>query len=485
MKLSELLYGVEITDCRADPALEIRDIAYDSRAVMPGDLFAALPGFAADGHRFIPQALARGAAAVLCQRPPEAEIPYILTPDTRYALAIASKNYYHRPTEHMAVAGFTGTNGKTTSTLLLKHVLERARGAKVGLIGTNGNRIGDVAIPSERTTPQSYELQKLFRAMADAGCSHAVMEVSSHALDQQRVAGIRFAAGVFTNLTQDHLDYHGSMEAYAEAKAKMLPMCAAAAVNLDDPWGGYMSAAATGPVLGFGEENPAAALRASSVALLPAGVEFDAEGEGERVHVSLGIPGRFSVYNALGVLAAAKLLGIPLAEAAASLASAPGVPGRMERVGTDGDYTILIDYAHTPDALENALRALRETAPGRVVAVFGCGGDRDRGKRPQMGRIAAALADFAVVTSDNPRTEDPEAIIGEIIAGIEAPGERWTAIPDRAEAIEYAIENHRPGDVILLAGKGHETYQEIHHVKYPMDEREIVRGILEKRKRKL
>ncbi|MBR1660003.1 MAG: UDP-N-acetylmuramoyl-L-alanyl-D-glutamate--2,6-diaminopimelate ligase [Oscillospiraceae bacterium] len=484
MKLSELLEGIEIVELHAGPDMEITDISYDSRAVKPGELFAALSGFTADGHRFIPMAAERGAAAVLCERPPETEIPYILVKDSRYALAIAAKNYYHNPAASMQVIGFTGTNGKTTSTMLLKHVLEQTRGAKVGLIGTNGNLIGDRALPSERTTPQSYELQKLFRSMADEGCSHVVMEVSSHALDQDRVAGTRFAVGVFTNLTQDHLDYHKSMEAYAEAKAKLFPMCAAAALNADDPWTERFLERIECPALRFGVDSPDAALRASKLLLLPDRVEFRVSACGESAHVRLGIPGRFSVYNALGVLAAARLLGIPLEEAARALSNAPGVRGRVESVPTDGDYTILIDYAHTPDALENVLRSVRETARGRVVAVFGCGGDRDRGKRPLMGRIGTEEADFAVITSDNPRSEDPEAIISEIVAGVTAPRERWTAITDRAAAIEYAIAGHRPGDVIVLAGKGHETYQEVMGVKHHMDEREIVREILEKRKAK-
>ena len=484
MKLGEILKNIDILELHADPATEISDISYDSRTTGPGELFVAVSGFAVDGHRFIPMAAEKGAAAILCERPPETEIPYILVRNSRCALAIAAKNYYHSPSEQMTVIGFTGTNGKTTSTLLLKHVLETVCGAKVGLIGTNGNRIGDRPLPSERTTPQSYELQKLFREMADAGCSHVVMEVSSHALDQDRVAGIRFAVGVFTNLTQDHLDYHQTMEAYAEAKAKLFPMCDAAAVNRDDAWAAYFLGKIRCPVITYGIEGDQTELTARDIRLLPDRVAFCAEAEGESAVVRLGIPGRFSVYNALGVLACARLLGIPLAEAAAALETAEGVKGRVESVPTDGDYTILIDYAHTPDALENVLMSVRETAPGRVVALFGCGGDRDRGKRPLMGDIATRLADFAVITSDNPRTEDPETIIAEILAGVTAAEDRYIAITDRIAAIEYAIEHHRPGDVIVLAGKGHETYQEVNRVKHHMDEREIVRDILERRKHK-
>ena len=483
MKLRDLLNGIEVLSATADLEMEITGISYDSRRTAPGELFAAVVGYAADGHRFIPMAVERGAAAVLCQTPPEGEIPYVRVANSRYALAIASRNWFGDPAGEMTMIGVTGTNGKTTSTLLLKHVLEHTLGAKVGLIGTNANMIGDREIPTERTTPESYELQKLFREMYDAGCTHVVMEVSSHALDQDRVAGVRFAAGVFTNLTQDHLDYHKTMENYAAAKARLFSISDAAVINLDDPWARYFIKEAQCPVTTYSVDDNAADLVAKDVRLLPDRVRFRAVAEGEIERVELGIPGRFSVYNALDVLACCGVLGVSLEAAAAALVTARGVKGRVETVPTDGDYTILIDYAHTPDALENVLRAVRETAPGRVVAVFGCGGDRDRTKRPVMGNIVTELADLAVITSDNPRTEEPEAIIAEILSGVKAGKQKYIAITDRVEAIEYAIEHHRPGDVIVLAGKGHETYQEINHVKHHMDEREIVAEILERRKR--
>ena len=489
MKLKELLRGIEILSATADMETEIGDISYDSRAaVKPGDLFCAIVGAATDGHRFIPMAMEKGAAAVLCETPPENGVPYVRVRDSRLALALASRNFFGDPAGGMTVVGVTGTNGKTTTTLLLKHVLEETLGAKVGLIGTNANMIGERELPTERTTPQSCELQKLFRAMADAGCTHVVMEVSSHALDQDRVAGVRYAVGVFTNLTQDHLDYHKTMENYAAAKAKLFSVSDAAIVNLDDPWAEYFlrTARAAGcSVTGCSIGNAGADIAARELRLLPDRVEFSAECGGARQTVRLGIPGRFSVYNAMSVLAAARALGIPLPDAVAALETAKGVKGRVELIPTDGDYTILIDYAHTPDALENVLKTVRETAPGRVVAVFGCGGDRDRTKRPIMGKLAADLADFVVVTSDNPRTEDPEAIIAEILAGVTADRGKYTAITDRAAAIEYAIEHHRSGDVIVLAGKGHETYQEVGHVKRHMDEREIVAEILNKRRERL
>ena len=319
--------------------------------------------------------------------------------------------------------------------------------------------------------------------MLDAGCTHVVMEVSSHSLVLERVAGIRFAVGIFTNLTQDHLDFHKSMEDYAAAKALLFKSSDLAVINGDDAWAGFMAEHADCPVRRFAVDRTDADLCAKSVHLEPDGVEYDAVGETESAHIRLGIPGRFSVYNSLGVLSACMALGVSLQRCADALSSAKGVKGRVETVPTDGDYTILIDYSHTPDALENVLKTVRETSRGRVVALFGCGGDRDRTKRPIMGRIGTELADFSIITSDNPRTEDPDAIIAEILAGVQAPKDRYIAITDRVKAIEYAIENHRPGDVIVLAGKGHETYQEINHVKHHMDEREIVAEILERRKR--
>ena len=484
MLLKDILTDIPVLAMTADPETEIGGISYDSRSTRAGDLFAAIVGTVSDGHSFIPAAAEKGAAAVLCERAPEADVPFVLVPDSRYALAIASRNFFGDPAGKMTMLAVTGTNGKTTTTYLVKHLLETVAGAKVGLIGTNCNMIGDEELPTERTTPESYELQKLFREMLDAGCTHVVMEVSSHSLVLERVAGIRFRVGIFTNLTQDHLDFHKDMDDYAAAKALLFRVSDCAVLNSDDSYAPFMAARAQCPVFRFAVDDPAADARAQALKLEPNGVEFDAVTSTERAHVRLGIPGRFSVYNALGVLACCVQLGLPLADCAAALATARGVKGRVETVPTDGDYTILIDYSHTPDALENVLKTVRETSRGRVVALFGCGGDRDRKKRPIMGRIGTELADFSIITSDNPRTEDPDAIIADILAGVTAAPEKFIAITDRVKAIEYAIMNHRPGDVIVLAGKGHETYQEINHVKHHMDEREIVAGILEKRKEK-
>ena len=472
MKLRELLADIPVTAATADMGMEIGDIRYDSRAVQPGDLFVAVEGVVTDGHRFIGSAAANGAAAVLCERAPEGiDIPYVVTPDSRLALAIVSSAFFGWPARSLTMIGVTGTNGKTTSTTLIKHILEETKGVKAGLIGTIANYIGSEEVPAERTTPESYELQKLLRRMEDEGCTHVVMEVSSHALDLDRVAGIRFSVGVFTNLTQDHLDYHKTMRNYAAAKAKLFSNCDYAAVNADDPWVPFMTARAECPVLSFGMGG--GDLRAKDIRYSAAGVRFTAEMDGESVPVSLGIPGRFSVSNALTALGTAVLADIPLADAAAALGTAPGVKGRVEVVPTPGDYTVVIDYAHTPDALEKLLQSMRAVTDGRLVAVFGCGGDRDGTKRPLMGRIAAENADYTVVTSDNPRTERPEAIIEDILKGMPEDAPR-RVIPDRREAIAWAIRSHEPGDVIVLAGKGHETYQDIGGVKRHMDEREIV-----------
>ena len=482
MKLKELLKDIEFVELAASPDAEIGGISYDSRKTKPNDAFVAIAGYAFDGHTYIRSAAENGAAVIICERKPQIDIPYVLVKDCRYALAILSRNFFGDPASEMTVIGITGTNGKTTTTYLLKHLLEAKLDAKVGLVGTNGNMIGDKFIHTERTTPESYELQRLFREMADAGCTHVVMEVSSHSLVLNRVAGIRFAVGAFTNLTQDHLDFHNTMEEYAKAKAKLFTMCDVGCINVDDKWHNVMLEHASCRMFTYSAEHNAATLVAKDIRLSASGVKFCAVTEKALAHVKLAIPGKFSVYNALGVIAIGLAIGISLDDCADAMGSAKGVKGRMEVVPTDGDYTIVIDYAHTPDALENALKALHMGENGRLVVLFGCGGDRDRTKRPIMGAIAADNADFVIVTSDNPRTEDPQEIINEIVAGIKGRKNRYKVICDRVEAIKWAIDNHMPDDVILLAGKGHEDYQEVGHEKHHMDEREIVAEHIEKRK---
>lgn len=473
MKLQAILQGLEPLEVHADLSREITGIAYDSRAVKPGNLFVAICGYDTDGHKYIPMALEKGAACVLCEKAP-AEGEYVLLSDTRRGLALAGANWYGNPAGEMTMIGITGTNGKTTTTYLVKHILEDCLGAKVGLVGTIQNMIGDEVLHTERTTPESLELQALFRHMADAGCTHVVMEVSSHALSLHRVDGVTFDVGVFTNLTQDHLDFHKTMEEYCRAKAMLFARSKVGAVNVDDPWAKEILAHATCPVITYSAKNQAA-LEATDICLEPHHVAFTAHYQGTETACTLGIPGAFSVYNALSALSAALALGIAPEKAAASLATARGVKGRAEVVPTPGkDYTVLIDYSHTPDSLENILKTVREFARGRVIAVFGCGGDRDPIKRPIMGKIAADLADLVVVTSDNPRTEDPMAIIDQILVGIPKDQTPTTVIENRRQAIRWAMDNAQAGDVIVLAGKGHETYQEIGHEKFHLDEREEV-----------
>ena len=473
MKLQAILQGLEPLEVHADLSREITGICYDSRAVKPGNLFVAICGYDTDGHKYIPMALEKGAACVLCEKAP-AEGEYVLLSDTRRGLALAGANWYGNPAGEMTMIGITGTNGKTTTTYLVKHILEDCLGAKVGLVGTIQNMIGDEVLHTERTTPESLELQALFRHMADAGCTHVVMEVSSHALSLHRVDGVTFDVGVFTNLTQDHLDFHKTMEEYCRAKAMLFARSKVGAVNVDDPWAKEILAHATCPVITYSAKNQAA-LEATDIRLEPHHVAFTAHYQGTETACTLGIPGAFSVYNALSALSAALALGIAPEKAAASLATARGVKGRAEVVPTPGkDYTVLIDYSHTPDSLENILKTVREFARGRVIAVFGCGGDRDPIKRPIMGKIAADLADLVVVTSDNPRTEDPMAIIDQILVGIPKDQTPTTVIENRRQAIRWAMDNAQAGDVIVLAGKGHETYQEIGHEKFHLDEREEV-----------
>ena len=479
MKLKELLQDVAVLKTNVDMELEITQVAYDSRKVTPGSLFVAVTGFVTDGNRFIPMALEKGAAAVVTAKEPEGDVPYILVESDRLALALIGANFYKRPAASMALIGITGTNGKTTSTLLLKHVLETVLGAKVGLIGTMENMIGQDSVPAERTTPESLDLQELFGKMRDAGCSHVIMEASSHAIALERVGGVHFKVAAFTNLTEDHLDFHKTMENYCDTKAELFTRCDAAVANRDDEWFGRMCQKATAPVLSTAVRGDAD-LRAEDLELMSDGVAFTAVCQQRRVPVRLPIPGKFTVYNALTVLGCAMQLGISLEDAAAALATAKGVKGRVEVVPTAGKpYTILIDYAHTPDGLENVLSSVRGYCKGRLIAVFGCGGDRDPIKRPIMGRIGVELSDIAVITSDNPRTEEPMAIISDILKGVDAPEEKYRVIENRPSAIRLAMDIAQKDDIIVLAGKGHETYQEICGVKHHLDEREVVAEYLE------
>ncbi len=482
MKLKELLKGIRVIETNADPELDIDQIYYDSRKVCPGGLFVAVSGFASDGNRFIPMAMEKGAAAVVTAHKPAEEVPYILVENDRLALSLLGIHYYGNPAGSMKLIGITGTNGKTSSTLLLKQVLEKTLGAKVGLIGTMENLIGDEVIPTERTTPESLELQSLFARMRDAGCTHVVMEVSSHAITLERVGGVHFDVAAFTNLTEDHLDFHKTMEAYCEAKAELFARCDRAVINIDDSYAGAMLEKAMCPVIRTSVHG--GDLYAKDAQLHAEGIQFTAVCGNKQVDVSLPIPGKFTVYNAMTVLGIAMQLGISLEDSAAALATAQGVKGRMEVVPTPGtEYSVLIDYSHTPDALENVITSVKNFCRGRVITVFGCGGDRDPIKRPIMGEIGAKLSDIAVITSDNPRTEVPAAIIDDIVKGVRPEYGCYKIVEDRRAAIRYAMDIAQKDDIIILAGKGHETYQEIHEVKYHLDEREEVAAhLLELRK---
>ena len=474
MKLQDLLRDVETIELHADPLTEIKTVAYDSRKVEKGALFAAISGFTSDGNRFIPMAMEKGAAVVVTAKRPQADVPYVLVASDRLALAKISCNFYGNPARSMKIIGVTGTNGKTSVTLLLKSVLEQVLGAKVGLVGTMGNLIGNEAIPTEHTTPESLELQQLFARMRDAGCGYVVMEVSSHAVALERIGGIHYDVAAFTNLTEDHLDFHKTMDAYCDAKAELFRRCGAAVINGDDGYADRIRAAAACPVLMLSAREPSD-LWAKDVELHSEGIRFTAVSGKEQVPVSVSIPGRFTVCNVLTVMGIARQLGISLEKCAGALKHVSGVKGRIEVVPTPGmPYTVLVDYAHTPDGLENVLTSVRDFCKGRLISVFGCGGDRDPMKRPIMGQIGVKLSDFAVITSDNPRTEDPMAIIRDILAGVKAEDGAYTVIEDRRAAIRYAMDIAEKDDIIVLAGKGHETYQDVGGHKYHLDEREEV-----------
>ena len=480
MKLKNLLTDVNVLKMNVDAEMEIGAMAYDSRKVTEGGMFVAITGFATDGNRYIPMSLEKGAVAVVTAKEPAEDIPFVLVENDRKALATIGANYFGNPADSMKLIGVTGTNGKTSSTLLLKHVLEKTLGAKVGLMGTMENMIGTERIPTERTTPESFELQALLGKMRDAGCTHAIMEVSSHAIALERVGGLHYTVAAFTNLTEDHLDFHKTMENYCDTKAILFSRCDFAVANGDDPWFERITKNAGCPVLTTSVKGKAD-LHAEDAKLLSDGVRFTAVMGQKKVPVQLGIPGKFTVSNALTVLGCAVNLGVSLEEAAKALETAEGVKGRVEVVPTPGKpYTVLIDYAHTPDGLENVLSSVKGFCKGRLIAVFGCGGDRDPIKRPIMGRIGAEIADLAIITSDNPRTEDPAAIIRDIVAGLPEGQKNYEVIENRVEAIHRAMDIGKKDDIIVLAGKGHETYQEICGVKHHLDEREVVAAYLNK-----
>lgn len=477
MKLCELMRDTGTMPGRYPEEMEIQGVCCDSRRVEPGFAFVCIRGTAMDGHDYARQAAESGAAVIVAEHPVDlgnaGDVCLVLVESGRKAWARMCANWFGNPAERLHLIGVTGTNGKTTTTYLLKTILE-ANGEKVGLIGTIQNMIGERVLASGHTTPDPYDLQSMLSLMVAEGCGYAVMEVSSHALDQDRVEGCNFDAAIFTNLTQDHLDYHGTMENYLAAKKRLFSLCKTAILNQDDDWYGPMREGLDCKTVTFSAKSDAADYTARNIRQRPDGVDFELVGIGVIGRVRLAVPGRFSVYNALGAAACALTLGLPFQPVVDALGQAAGVKGRCEVVPTGRDFTVIIDYAHTPDGLEKICGALRECKAGRLVTVFGCGGDRDKTKRPKMGAAAAALSDYLVVTSDNPRSEEPQAIIDDILVGLEGSKTPYTVVVNRVEAIHWAIRHAKPGDTILLAGKGHETYQVLHDGIIHLDEREIV-----------
>ncbi len=471
MRLHEVMSGVaaHVTD------VEISSLAYDNRAVEPGTLFFCVPGFTRDGHDFAADALQRGAAALVSQRPLDLGAPEVVVGDVRAAMAPAAARFYGDPTAQLRVAGITGTNGKTTTAFLIRALLE-ADGRPTGLLGTVTSIVGGTEHPVQRTTPEAIDLQRTFRDMVEGGDLACAMEVSSHALELRRADAIHFAVALFTNLTQDHLDFHPTMEDYFLAKRRLFTDAqpAHAVINVDDSYGARLAEELPHAVT-FALERDAT-YRALEVQTDLHGSRFTVISPDGQVELSSPLRGRFNVYNVLGAFAAARAIGVSSEVAAGAVPGAGLVPGRFQPVEEGQEFAVLVDYAHTPDSLQNILRAARQLTRGRLHVVFGAGGDRDRGKRPLMGRIARNLADRVIVTSDNPRSEDPEAIIDEILAG---SGSDVEHLVDRREAIQLAISEAQAGDVIVIAGKGHEQGQEFEGGrKIPFDDAAVAREAL-------
>ncbi|EFM12815.1 UDP-N-acetylmuramyl-tripeptide synthetase [Paenibacillus curdlanolyticus YK9] len=492
MTLNEIANWILAAKLEGDGNVQITGLNNDSRSVQPGTLFFCLPGYKVDGHDFAAAAASNGAAALVVERKLDVAIPQLIVKDSRLAMAIISDRYYDHPSQKLRLIGVTGTNGKTTTTYLIERILSDA-GQSAGVIGTIETRYAGNTLPMSGTTPGALELQQYLAAMAEAGVDSCAMEVSSHALDQGRTWGCRFRIGVFTNLTQDHLDYHGTMEKYAAAKSLLFSRLgntyseaeaerSYAVLNADDSASDLFANAAAVEILTYGIDREAD-VRASDIRITSRGTTFRLETFRGGADISIRMVGKFNVYNALAATSVALLEGISIEAIKQSLEALPGVPGRVESVDAGQPYAVIVDYAHTPDGLENVLRTVKEFVEGRIICVFGCGGDRDRTKRPIMGRIAAKYADICVITSDNPRSENPHAILLDVEEGLKAdgiPSNRYLLIEDRRHAIEKAVEMASPGDVVLIAGKGHETYQIIGPKTFDFDDRlvaeEAIRG---------
>lgn len=455
--------------------IEITGITCNSKEVRPGFAFVCLKGANSDGHKFAPDALKSGAAVIFA----ETDLGFenqIIVKDTHEAYFDLSAKWFREPTKELKLIGVTGTNGKTSVTYMLKSIFEKA-GYKTGLIGTIQNMIGEKAIETHNTTPDAFTLNKLFREMVDSGCKYAVMEVSSHALDQKRICNVTFETAIFTNLTQDHLDYHKTMDNYLLAKKKLFKMCKKAVLNSDDPYFEKLKEGLDCEIITYSASNNSD-YSAKGINYHPSGVEYELVAKGLIKHISVNTGGRFSVYNSLCSAVTAIENGIDIDTVVSALKELKGVKGRAEVVETGRDFTVIIDYAHTPDGLKNILSTFKECKKGRLVALFGCGGDRDKTKRPIMGNIAVHNADYVIVTSDNPRSENPTAIINDILEGIKGIPTPVKVIENRIEAIKFAVSNARKDDIIVLAGKGHETYQILNTGTIHLDEREVVKEAL-------
>jgi UDP-N-acetylmuramoyl-L-alanyl-D-glutamate--2,6-diaminopimelate ligase len=477
VKLQKLIGGAEVLD-GDDLDVEVSSLAYDSRKVVPETLFFCVPGERSDGHDFAADAIASGASALVVERRLEVAAPQVLVEDVRAAMAPLAARFWGQPTDKLRVTGITGTNGKTTTAFLLREILEEA-GIRCGLMGTVKQVIGGAEEEVERTTPEAIDLQAAFRRMLDGGDGACAMEVSSHALALHRCDAIRFEVALFTNLTQDHLDFHGEMEDYFRSKRLLFESHPRVAiVNIDDPYGCRL--AEEFECLTLSTKGKAADLIARDIELDAVGASFAIAGAAGETRIETALSGHFNVANALAAFAAARALGVAPEIAAAGLAEAERVPGRFEPVDEGQPFAVLVDYAHTPDSLQNVLQAARRVTEGRVITVFGAGGDRDRDKRPKMGRAGASLSDLAIVTSDNPRSEEPGAIVDEVLAGIE-DRDGVSVELDRRSAIALALASARPGDTVVIAGKGHEQGQEFANgEKIPFDDREVTREELRK-----
>jgi len=481
MKLRELIVDMPyLLDTRGNMDVELASVTSNSREKVEKGLFFCIPGARFDAHNYAPQAIGNGCVALVVERYLDIDVPQVRVSNARAAMSRMAAAFYGHPARGMKLVGITGTKGKTTSTYMLKAILEKA-GHKCGLIGTTGNMIGDRLLKGSLTTPDPIDLQRTLRLMADEGVEYVTMEISAHAIDMHRLDGLTFEVGCYTNLSQDHLDYFHSMENYFETKKKFFTtgMVRNATVNVDEETSEGLLSALEIPCLTYGICAPAD-LFARDIEITEDGVSFEVQLQGMHpLQVNLMMTGMFNVYNAMAAASCAMVLGISAEDIKAGLEGMPSVPGRIEMLPTGTPYRVILDYSHVPDALMNILTTVRQFAKARVIALFGCGGDRDQGKRPMMGEIGGKLADLSILTSDNPRTEDPMKILEAIEAGIKPTGGEYVVIENRREAIRYAMEIAEAGDIIVLAGKGHETYQEINGVKYPFDEKVVVQELLE------